>query len=89
MKNQPTSRRTFIKSTSAATLGAFTLPRISIANTGISANEKLNVALIGTGNIASQAIEGVKGHNIVAIADVDSRLRLMHGKRHPGLAKAA
>ncbi len=83
-----TSRRQFIKSSTCATLGAFTLPRISIANSGISANSRLNVALIGCGNVAHQAIEGVTGHNIVAIVDVDSKMHLKYQDRHPGLAKA-
>jgi predicted dehydrogenase len=67
------TRRDFLKST---TTGA------AILTTGVwselaraasrSANEKLNIACIGTANRAADDIEGLRKENIVALVDVDS-----------------
>lgn len=83
-----TTRRNFIKTTTVASAGAFILPRFSIGQPGGSANSKLNIAMIGAGNIASMAYDGCKGENIVALADVDSRMFLQHRKRHPVVESA-
>ncbi|MGI9469517.1 MAG: twin-arginine translocation signal domain-containing protein, partial [Rubripirellula sp.] len=42
-------RRDFIKTTTAAGVGAFVLPRFSIAKPGPSPNSKMNIAMIGAG----------------------------------------
>ncbi|MEN8662253.1 MAG: Gfo/Idh/MocA family protein [Lentimonas sp.] len=82
------NRRHFIKTTAAVSAGSFILPRFSIGKPGPSANSKLNIAMIGAGNIAAMAYSGCKGHNIVALADVDSRMFLQQQEKHPEVATA-
>ncbi|MGJ8640054.1 MAG: Gfo/Idh/MocA family oxidoreductase [Opitutaceae bacterium] len=82
------NRRNFLKTTSAVSAGAFILPRFSIGQPGPSANSKLNIAMIGAGNIAAMAYGGCKGNNIVALADVDSQMFLQHKEKHPEVATA-
>lgn len=68
MSNKIT-RRDFVK---AATLGvavAYTGPAIAAPG---SANEKLNIAMVGVGGQGAFSYENVRHENIVAIADVDS-----------------
>ncbi|TMU57337.1 Gfo/Idh/MocA family protein [Flagellimonas algicola] len=68
-----TSRRSFVKKSSSAAAAAFLLPNFSIGKPGVSANSKLNIALIGAGGIAAQAYKGFENENIVALCDIDSR----------------
>jgi predicted dehydrogenase len=63
------SRRNFLK-TSAA--GACTLPLFSIARAGESANNKINVAVVGAGGMGGYAYRRARDmENLVAICDVD------------------
>ncbi|NOY30351.1 MAG: Gfo/Idh/MocA family oxidoreductase, partial [Planctomycetes bacterium] len=55
----------------AAALSAGVWSGVS-ARASNAANEKLNIACIGTANRAAVNIQGVKGENIVAICDIDS-----------------
>ncbi|MGJ8653102.1 MAG: Gfo/Idh/MocA family protein [Opitutaceae bacterium] len=82
------NRRKFIKTTTALSAGAFILPRFSIGKPGGSANSKVNIAMIGAGNIASMAYSGCKGQNLVALADVDSRMFSQHQGKFPEVADA-
>lgn len=68
------SRRSFVKKSSAVVAGAFLLPQFSIGKPGISANSRVNIAMIGSGNVANQAYRGCEGENFVALCDVDSRM---------------
>lgn len=79
------NRRRVIKTSAAA---ASALPLFSIGKPGPSANSKLNIAMIGAGNIAAMAYGGCKGENIVALADVDSRMFLQQKERHPEVEQA-
>jgi len=72
----------------AAAAASFVPARFSIGKPGGSANSKLNIAMIGAGNIANMAYSGCKGQNIVALADVDSTMFLQRAKRHPEITKA-
>ena len=67
------NRRNFLKTTGAgATVlssGVFSGAELAAST---SANEKLNIACVGTANRAAADISGVKGENIVALCDVDS-----------------
>jgi predicted dehydrogenase len=71
--NPTTTRRTFLKTTSAASALAF--PAILRAQGGspdtASPNNRLNVAIIGAGGRGGAAVQGVKDENVVAICDVD------------------
>ncbi|MAG93897.1 MAG: oxidoreductase [Planctomycetaceae bacterium] len=66
------SRRDFLKTTSAgaAAISAGVWTGVAPAQSK-SANEKLNIACIGTANRAAADINGVKGENIVVLVDVD------------------
>jgi len=80
-------RRKFIK-TAAVGAGSFVLPRFSIGKPGGSANSKLNIAMVGAGNIADMAYTGCKGENLVAVCDIDSRMFNQHSKKFPEIEKA-
>ncbi len=79
------SRRGFLRSstaTSAAILSAGVWSSRSLAESK-SANEKLNIACIGTANRALADINGVTSESIVALCDVDSRYLGVQSKRFP------
>ena len=85
MPSSAISRRTALKSISSATAGlsagVFTgaAPRVSLA-----ANDKLQIACIGTANRAAANVDGVAGQAIVALCDIDDnylfRLTTPHGE---------
>ena len=82
------SRRTFLKSSLAgAGLAAFPQIVSSRAWGATSANRRLNVAIIGCGNRASQILPAVvaEGDNIVAMCDVDPAAiaSLKRGEQNP------
>jgi predicted dehydrogenase len=64
------SRRKFFKQ-SAITAAGVWLGTSPLLARKLSANEKLNIGVIGTTHRAANNIDGVKGENIVAICDVD------------------
>src|SRR5688572_26519090 len=64
-------RRQFLKTTAVALVGASSLaakPR------KLSANEKLNIGVIGVSNRGGENLQGVASENIVALCDVDEKL---------------
>ena len=65
-----TSRRTFLKSSLAAS-SLFVLPRFAIGQEGPAPSRRLNLAFIGAGGIAEMAFTGCEGENYVALCDVD------------------
>jgi hypothetical protein len=72
-RKQGLSRRRFLAGTAA--VGAVTvIPRHVLGAPGQpSANEKLNIAGVGTGGMGSGDVRRVPSENIVAICDVDAR----------------
>jgi hypothetical protein len=83
-----TTRRTFL-STSALGAGALVLPRAARAQT---ANDVINVAVIGVGgrgNEHIQQIKGVPGVRIVAVCDADSARTAEAAKNLPGAKQYA
>ncbi len=64
------TRRAFVKGTSAVLTTSFVLPQFSIARSEGSANEKLNIALVGVGGRGGANLKGCSGENIVALCDV-------------------
>lgn len=66
------SRRQAIAGTSAVAAGCWFVEP-SKARAATSANEKLNIALIGAGGRGAANLQGVAGENIVALCDVDGR----------------
>jgi len=83
-----TSRRSFFKTTTLAAAGTFVLPRFSIGKPGISANSRLNIAMIGAGNIAKMAYQGCEGENIVATCDVNGGMLGRYADKYPQIDKA-
>ncbi len=84
-KQSNISRRRFLHSSSAASaalLSAGVWSSRSIAES-TSANQKLNIACIGTANRALADINGVTSESIVALCDVDSRFLDVQAKRFP------
>ncbi|MDX1679199.1 MAG: Gfo/Idh/MocA family oxidoreductase [Akkermansiaceae bacterium] len=69
-------RRTFLRKTTGAVAASSVFPTFSIGKSGKSANEKINVAFIGSGGwIAQQPYkQGCKDENLVAFCDVDRKL---------------
>ncbi len=66
-----TDRRDFLKTSAGAALSAGLWTSGASAAESTSANQKLNIACIGTANRAAADIDGVKGEHIVALCDVD------------------
>jgi predicted dehydrogenase len=64
------TRRDYLKTSTLAS-GTLLFPSFSIGQAGASANNKLDIALIGGGGIAKTAFGECQRHNVVAIADVD------------------
>jgi predicted dehydrogenase len=71
--NQRLSRRSFVKSATAAAVAAFTIvPRHVLGQpSNPPPSEKLNIAGIGVGGQGAGDIDNVSSENIVALCDVD------------------
>ena len=76
------SRRSFLKTTSAASALCWIAPADLLA-AHRSANEKLNVAVIGAGGRGGANLRAVSGENVVAICDVDLDRAAGGIKAHP------
>lgn len=66
--NAGTTRRRFLKTTSAGSFGVFTS---LAARSSLAANEQLQIACIGTANRARANIKGVHREQLVAFCDID------------------
>ena len=71
MKRRATYNRDFLVTSSAAAAMGAVWSEVA-AQESTAANEKLNIACIGTANRAAADVNGVAGENIVALCDVDS-----------------
>ena len=71
--DQSSSRREFLKTSFLATAGIWIGTGTGLARKR-SANEKLNIGIVGTINRARANLSAVRGENIVAICDVDDHL---------------
>ncbi len=67
------ARRTFLKGAAAGGVG-FIFLRDSRMAFGYSANEKLNIAIIGCGGNGRSNLDSVAEENIVALCDIDDRI---------------
>jgi predicted dehydrogenase len=78
------TRRQFLHATMLATTGVWVSGCRTGAPRKISANEKLNLGIIGTANRASQNLAGVAEENIVALCDIDDHFLAAARERFPG-----
>jgi predicted dehydrogenase len=87
MTKQQTTRRRFLKATSAvAASSVFGAPSILKA---LNANERLNIVIIGAGGRGGSNTGGVSSENIVALCDVNENNLNAAGKRFPKATKYA
>ena len=72
-KNQsPFSRRQFVKTTSVAAIGAPVILQSSLARGMTSANDKINLGIIGCGGMGTNNLERVAAHpDVVVVAACD------------------
>jgi len=78
------NRRKFIFDLGAGGAGLILAGCVSAQPRRISANEKLNIGMIGTANRAHDDLSGVGGENIVALCDVDATYLAKASKEFPG-----
>ena len=79
------SRRQFLRN--SAVLGTALSVRAYSAPRKLSANDKLNIGVIGAGGRGWDNIQGVKSENIVALCDVDDERAAQAHKTYPGAAR--
>jgi predicted dehydrogenase len=79
-------RRQFLKSAVAAGAGLLILPHRTVFGAE-SANNKLNIALIGAHGRATAHYNGLAAHNVVAICDVDEDHLGLAAKKFPKAKK--
>jgi predicted dehydrogenase len=80
--NAPVTRRSFVRRAALAAGAAFAAPSIMRAQR--SANENLNIAVIGVGGRGAGNLDGVRGENLVALCDVDAHTLGATGQKFPG-----
>ncbi|HWF19619.1 MAG TPA: Gfo/Idh/MocA family oxidoreductase, partial [Verrucomicrobiae bacterium] len=83
LKKSPLTRRDFLRKTAMTTAGLWLGAHLSKAKS-FSANNRLNIGIIGTANRAEANISGVQKENIVALCDVDDHYLSAAAQRFPG-----
>ena len=94
MTQRSITRRTFLKTTAAAAatmpllhLRGLRGPRTARAAGRVSANERLNIAVVGTQNQAWWNISQIRGENIIALCDVDANYLAKAAETFPDAAQ--
>jgi predicted dehydrogenase len=82
----PRNRREFLKKTALAGAG-FWIAGSSGADESRSANDKLNIAIIGSGGRGASNLKDLSGENIVALCDVDENNLNRAAAQHPRARK--
>lgn len=82
MKTTPIDRRSFVKSSAAVGAGLMVMPSGTLFGQN-SANNKLNIALIGAYGRAKAHYNVLKSQNVVALCDVDDRMMAKGVKEFP------
>jgi predicted dehydrogenase len=85
--NRQLNRRKFILSSSIASGLFWTGPTRLRGQEKAAANEKLNIALVGTANQAGWNLGHVASENIVALCDVDDKFLDAAAQKHPQAKK--
>jgi len=84
-RKSPSGRRAFLKS-SALAAGALAVPRIAIARQK-SPGSKLNLAVVGAGNMGGYAVAQAATENFAAVCDVDDRQACKVYEEHPDVPR--
>lgn len=79
-----TTRRQFLQTTAAASAAAWAAPNI-VHGRGL--NEKLNIAVIGSGGRGAANMRAVASENIVALCDVNEKAVEQAAQEHPKAEK--
>ncbi|HAM73261.1 MAG TPA: oxidoreductase [Verrucomicrobiales bacterium] len=84
--NNSFSRRAFLRQGTLALASAGLLGRTSVrgATRRLAANDRLNIAMIGTANQAAYNLGNVASENIVALCDIDEKLLAAAVAKFPG-----
>jgi predicted dehydrogenase len=82
MPNNHLTRRRFLATTIAASMGAGSVS-LAGAPRRLSPNEKLNIGIIGAGGKGTENINGASSENIVAVCDVDENRAAESFKKLP------
>ncbi len=80
--NRNIKRRTFLKQAAVAGAGVMVL-RSGLLAAGKSPSDKLNIAVIGCGGRGWSDLQDVRGENIVALCDVNSKNLARAAKQYP------
>src|SRR5688572_13320048 len=75
------TRRTFLKTSTAAATGGMAFPAIIKAQRSQSPNDKVNVAVMGPGGAGGAVLDDAKEENIVCLCDVDEAKAAERTKR--------
>lgn len=78
------NRRQFLKASAVAGMAGFAAPAVV---RGTNLNEKLNIAIIGSGGRGGANLSAVAAENIVALCDVNEANLERAGKNHPDARK--
>lgn len=84
-ENSEISRRQFIASTTAMTVGMYVLPQFAIGKSGMSPNSKVNLAAVGCqgmGGVDLYNLAQIPQIHIVGLCDVDAKKLENPGLRH-------
>src|SRR5262245_5327477 len=81
------NRREFLKVSALAGAGFWVAGGVQGSPRQQGPNERLNIAMIGTGGWAGANLSAVQGENIVALCDVDETRYAGPAKKHPQAAQ--
>ena len=77
------TRRHFLKKSALSAGAAYAVPHFAIGKAGQSANNTLNMAVIGAGGMGNPAVRLSAGENLVALCDVDQTRAARSFSAHP------
>jgi predicted dehydrogenase len=86
MKKQMIERRRFLRQVAMGSAGVMLAGCRTVPRTG-SANERLNLGLIGVANQGDYNLNQISSENIVALCDVDADLLAAAAEKQPGAAR--
>jgi len=81
------NRRRFLQQSALTTAGLLLAPTGLVAARKLSANEKLNIGVIGVANQGNYDLTNVATQNIVALCDVDDEYLAAASQKFPQAAK--